>query len=832
MGSYSIHGVAWLDDDELENCLDEKGVFSEDKKKEKYIQKLVDKWVSCSLNADEVELNLGRNNAEQKKAKENLISLVKGTNVHRHTDSCRKYKTDCRYEFPRFFTSTTIIANELKNLTDEEKKTIFDKQKIIFNKVAEGYKLLDLKKDDENLQSQYDECPGKFLVEICKLNPIEDPSLLIDFDSANDDIDSENSNMSIEEAAALKLYMKALSFTEKGRKIFLRRKISERFVNNYNPLIHSVWQANTDIQVALDTHAVISYITDYMTKSDKGLTANLAKALKEKKRATNFEQLNHIKQVYFNHKQTCISEAAYRLLPGLCLKKSSCKAVTLTSGFPQNRKLFAWSKGEDQKQDGFEIEGIDGNYEFKANRFDYYESRPKDIYEDDDQFYETEILSLCTDDDEKEKEKDQNALREKHFNKHIENMCFAEFNMNYERVTKSSIASTYHFVTCLAKRTEEEMEKDREKKKKRQKKTSKKDGTKKRKGNKGIKIIDAEESDSKDSTEDSDPPLPPYKVTAGIGFNSKVDQSKEALPPYIYLIIKNVEVYFKLRKKPFILRTYRGKRKDAIEELYSELLLFTSWRNEKATFKIDDPNFSEIIQHMCKEEVKSNSENVMDGNENSAEDERKTGENESPNYLLNIKKRGEELNEKRKKVYPFTDKMTELKKLLEEAEFLGNSEMESMLDPSGEQQNAEDDLDQDDTFYNDSTENPEYQSTRNTKSTSKKEKCIFKIPDVEDSDTLKSKVRSLSYEQRVVFDLFVDFCQKVKCAFMYKGNIDPVPPKIIVHGGGGVGKSFLIQLLSQWIQKILSTWGDVAEYPKLTRFAFTGAAAYLIGKLY
>ena len=59
-------------------------------------------------------------------------------------------------------------------------------------------------------------------------------------------------------------------------------KISERFVNNYNPLIHYIWNANTDIQIATDTHAVISYITDYMTKSDKGLSKELATALKEK----------------------------------------------------------------------------------------------------------------------------------------------------------------------------------------------------------------------------------------------------------------------------------------------------------------------------------------------------------------------------------------------------------------------------------------------------------------------------------------------------------------------------------------------------------------------
>ena len=69
------------------------------------------------------------------------------------------------------------------------------------------------------------------------------------------------------------------------------------------------------------------------------------------------------------------------------------------------------------------------------------------------------------------------------------------------------------------------------------------------------------------------------------------------------------------------------------------------------------------------------------------------------------------------------------------------------------------------------------------------------------------------------------------CAVRYGGNIDTTPPKLIVHGGGGVGKSYLIQLLSKWVHKILSSWGDVTEYPKLIRLAFTGAAAYLIGML-
>ena len=44
-----------------------------------------------------------------------------------------------------------------------------------------------------------------------------------------------------------------------------------------------------------------------------------------------------------------------------------------------------------------------------------------------------------------------------------------------------------------------------------------------------------------------------------------------------------------------------------------------------------------------------------------------------------------------------------------------------------------------------------------------------------------------------------------------------------------MGKSFLIKLLSQWIDYILQEPGDVTYYPKVIRLAATGNAAYLIG---
>ena len=50
-------------------------------------------------------------------------------------------------------------------------------------------------------------------------------------------------------------------------------------------------------------------------------------------------------------------------------------------------------------------------------------------------------------------------------------------------------------------------------------------------------------------------------------------------------------------------------------------------------------------------------------------------------------------------------------------------------------------------------------------------------------------------------------------------------------GGGGVGKTYLIKLLSQWAEYILQKPGDVTYYPKVIRLAATGSAAQLIGNI-
>ena len=53
---------------------------------------------------------------------------------------------------------------------------------------------------------------------------------------------------------------------------------------------------------------------------------------------------------------------------------------------------------------------------------------------------------------------------------------------------------------------------------------------------------------------------------------------------------------------------------------------------------------------------------------------------------------------------------------------------------------------------------------------------------------------------------------------------------MIFQGAGGCGKTYLIILLSQWVDYIMNKPGDVTYYPKAVRLAATGNAAYLIGK--
>ena len=118
------------------------------------------------------------------------------------------------------------------------------------------------------------------------------------------------------------------------------------------------------------------------------------------------------------------------------------------------------------------------------------------------------------------------------------------------------------------------------------------------------------------------------------------------------------------------------------------------------------------------------------------------------------------------------------------------------------------------------------------KNTRKPDGCHYKPIPIFSTDELIHKARSLSYNQRVVFDKMIGFAKSVVRAEKAKDPMSVLPPPLlIVHGGGGVGKSYLIKATSQWLDKILrdGTDRDNPDMPTVLLLAFTGVAAKNIG---
>ena len=79
------------------------------------------------------------------------------------------------------------------------------------------------------------------------------------------------------------LYIRIIQSTLKHPKFFLKRKPAEHRVNAYMKGLLAVWQGNHDVQFVLDPYQCVTYICDYMTKSQKGMSDLLCAACEEAK---------------------------------------------------------------------------------------------------------------------------------------------------------------------------------------------------------------------------------------------------------------------------------------------------------------------------------------------------------------------------------------------------------------------------------------------------------------------------------------------------------------------------------------------------------------------
>ena len=160
----------------------------------------------------------------------------------------------------------------------------------------------------------------------------------------------------------------------------LSRDVTEIFINNFNIEWTRAWNGNTDIQICLTFHEVITYIHDYMTKDDTGLGDTVNAAVKESMCKNIKEVMKKVANIFLTHRQIGEAEAVYKLLPNMVLKNSNvaCQwlAVGKRSEMSKRWKLANKDMVEENMQGLIRINGKDGLWYEQPDMLQKYLRRP------------------------------------------------------------------------------------------------------------------------------------------------------------------------------------------------------------------------------------------------------------------------------------------------------------------------------------------------------------------------------------------------------------------------------------------------------------------------
>ena len=251
------------------------------------------------------------------------------------------------------------------------------------------------------------------------------------------------------------------------------------------------------------------------------------------------------------------------------------------------------------------------------------------------------------------------------------------------------------------------------------------------------------------------------------------------------------------RKYPAVLRRHKFKYdNDAHEFFYSELLLFYPWRNEEELFA-DDENKCKQLYGKC---------------------------DLFPETIIN--EEGTELtltkiDTVKRKLFPHLKDVEQGREMVSKFDF-DKASIGNEINPEGEKQEEEDN----DIGTEDAEEfaglNPDGLDEPRDSSNSGGDYNI-RLPEPIDMDSLLGLTRKLVSEQQTVLGIVVEYCKELQKSKKHPSHLKT--PKLIIHGGAGTGKSHLIKVISQWVQKIMTGAGDECDTPYILRTAPTGMAA-------
>ena len=256
----------------------------------------------------------------------------------------------CRFNYPFFPLDETIFLQGItKDLSEDDvKKRKNDLLKIrkFLLRQTNGYK-----EESDSWKKLKSLTFWEFLYEVGMFEGNKD---LCDFNEK-------------EKLTAKTRYLNAITASIRGTgSVFLKRKTSDLFINNFNPNLMKLHKANHDIQIVVDQYACAQYICGYLTKNEQGMSQLLKNINDNANNFSHMELLDKLAAVIDKHREVSIQEAIYRLM-GMSMTKSSVKIKYLSTVHPNFRDGLL--KGNIEDLD--ESESI-----FHNSPHTYYESRP------------------------------------------------------------------------------------------------------------------------------------------------------------------------------------------------------------------------------------------------------------------------------------------------------------------------------------------------------------------------------------------------------------------------------------------------------------------------
>uniref|UniRef100_A0A8C4ZZC5 ATP-dependent DNA helicase n=1 Tax=Gadus morhua TaxID=8049 RepID=A0A8C4ZZC5_GADMO len=235
------------------------------------VTQFIDKYISCELPP----------------ATDALHEVVSGVQKHssKHSKSCRKKGTTCRFNFPRPPSNHTFLC---RSKTDENQE-VTDADPI-------DVSILEMRKEKEVAKS----------VMTRVKHALSSPDLTFDT------VDQLFASVNITQ----EMFENAYRLTTNKNAVVHKRNPSDVYVNQYNKDLLRCWDANMDIQYVCDAFACVVYIISYISKAEQDMGLLLQHTQNEMKKHGNLDAkqtLNKLGSVFLHNREVSAQESVYRV---------------------------------------------------------------------------------------------------------------------------------------------------------------------------------------------------------------------------------------------------------------------------------------------------------------------------------------------------------------------------------------------------------------------------------------------------------------------------------------------------------------------------------------